>query len=143
MLTRGAGIVAERDDLRHVQLLAPSEWLGKPIAREDAQYLDGVWIATEWSGPEAPEVRALRDKMRAAHDTVPNLFHAVGYDSVGLVQQLPSSPLPTVLDGLRSKRFQGVLGRTRFGNDGRVRRDLRLYRVRGRGYKRIGTTRIE
>ena len=72
----------------------------------------------------------------------PSLFHAVGYDALGLIQQTKAESAAGVVKRLRSTVFAGILGRTRFGVTGDVLRDLRLYRIAERGYKRIGTAKF-
>jgi len=142
ILSRGAGAVGERHDVRYVQMLAPSEWLGHLISADDAQYLAGTWIATEWSGEQAPEARPLTTALRDRLSTRATLFHAVGYDALGILQQVGLSDAKSIAQQLKRQVFSGVLGRMRFAANGDTRRDLRIYRVAGRGYKRVGTTRI-
>jgi ABC-type branched-subunit amino acid transport system substrate-binding protein len=143
VLSRGGGSIGERNDVRYVQLLGPSEWLGHPIAADDAQYLSGTWMATEWSGIQAPEAQPLVSALKARLSDTATLFHAVGYDVLGVVQQADAKSTLGLRRALQHKEFSGVLGRTRFSRNGDPRRDLRMYRVSGRGYKRIGTARFD
>ncbi len=142
ILTRAGGTIGMRDGLQYVQLLAPAEWLGKRIESADAKYLSGTWMATEWSGARAPEVQPLVADMKDHIQSKPSLFHAVGYDALGLIQQTKAESAAGVVKRLRSTVFAGILGRTRFGVTGDVLRDLRLYRIAERGYKRIGTAKF-
>ena len=125
-----------KESIRYIHLLAPSEWKNTQTLQDAGRYLYGVVVPTEWPGVDDPGTKRFVGTIRRAFGLVPGLFEAVGYDAIRLVQAARADSRLALSDRLRQiKGFDGVLGTTRFNDEGEPVRKARLYRAGTKGFE--------
>ena len=125
-----------KESIRYIHLLAPSEWKNPQTLQDAGRYLYGVVVPLEWPGVDDPATKRFVGTIRRAFGLDPGLFEAVGYDAIRLVQAARADSRLAISDRLRqTKGFEGVLGTTRFNDEGEPVRKARLYRAGPKGFE--------
>mgnify|MGYP001301801341 CR=1 FL=1 len=122
-------------DLRYVHMLGPSEWKRPSVISEAGRYLRGLVLPVEWSGNTDPSTAEFTRRFRQSYATLPELFDAVGYDAIRILQAVRSATRQGLAEALRRETgFDGQLGAVRFDDTGEPNRTVRLYRASSKGF---------
>jgi len=125
----------EETNLRYVHLLAPAEWKDARVIEEGGRYVRGLVVPIEWPGTGANSTTEFSRHYRQSFGVLPELFDAVGYDVVHVVQAARSKSRVELVTALRRETgFDGQLGHVRFDDNGEPVRTVRLYRASSKGF---------
>lgn len=134
---RGQKKPPKESRLRYVDVLGPAQWTVGKLRADDQRYVQGATVAVEWGGANTKVAQTLTDKARAEFNRKPGLFWAIGYEALRMVRSIDARTRESLAEGLHKGRFTGVLGNTRFDDNGEPVRQVSLHRLGKNGFQPV------
>ncbi len=127
-------------DINEIYLLGTNLWHSDSLIKIANQYVQGAVMPDGFFAESAsPQVREFVNVFEETYQETPGFIEAVVYDSAMILFHVVSRPHIRFRSEVRDElfnldNFPGVTGRTRFDENGEVRKRLHLLRIKGKKF---------
>ncbi len=131
-----------------IRLMGTSAWNAPDFLLQGGEYIEGcLFVDNFFPGSPDPVVQAFVTDFRRVHGRTPDLFAAIGYDSVSLLCALlrarPAGRRELIRRLSDMKGFSGATGRLAFDDHGELHKELFVITVHRRRFEQLVPARQE